>query len=69
MCEDDEFESALKYALECTGNHGMSPKPEQVTAIRAVYDKNNAFSTVSTRPTRHVVVAHHQAPQTRVAAR
>ena len=39
MCEDDEFESALKYALEWTGNHGMSPKPEQVTAFRAVYNK------------------------------
>ena len=43
MCEVDEFESALKYALECTGNHGLSPKPEQVTAIRAVYDKKDVF--------------------------
>ena len=52
MCEDEfDFEKALKYALECTGNHGMSPKPEQVTAIGAVYDKKAVFSSVSACPT------------------
>ena len=43
MCDEDEFESVLKYALECTASHGMSPKPEQVTAIRAVYDQKDVF--------------------------
>ena len=43
MCDEDEFDSALKYALECTGSHEISSKPEQVTAIRAVYDKKDVF--------------------------